>query len=99
MHLLIALAVLVLVAPTAAQAQKSIKVGMPMPLSGPPALFGEPASKGAQMFVDEINAMLKLMYAVVILAADRWREIQVGEFEQRQLRAIRDGLNRAHANG
>jgi len=42
--------------PFAAEAQKPIKVGMPMPLSGPPALFGEPASKGAQMYVDEINA-------------------------------------------
>src|SRR5206468_5568500 len=43
-------------APLAADAQKPIKVGMPMPLSGPPALFGEPASKGAMMFVEEINA-------------------------------------------
>ena len=42
--------------PFAAEAQKPIKVGMPMPLSGPPALFGEPATKGAQMYVDEINA-------------------------------------------
>ena len=42
--------------PLAAEAQKTIKVGMPMPLSGPPALFGEPASKGAQMLVDEVNA-------------------------------------------
>jgi branched-chain amino acid transport system substrate-binding protein len=42
--------------PVAADAQKPIKVGMPMPLSGPPALFGEPASKGAQMYVEEINA-------------------------------------------
>ena len=40
---------------------------------------------------------LKLMYAAVIRAADRWRGIQVGKFEQRQLRAIRDELNRAHA--
>src|SRR5262245_26289322 len=54
--LLIALAVVVLVSPIPAQAQKVIKVGMPMPLSGPPALFGEPATKGAQMFVDETNA-------------------------------------------
>jgi branched-chain amino acid transport system substrate-binding protein len=37
-------------------AQKTIKVGVPLPLSGPPALFGEPASKGAMMFVEEINA-------------------------------------------
>ena len=41
--------------------------------------------------------VLKLMYAAVIRAADRWRGIQVGEFEQRQLRVIREELNRAHA--
>jgi len=40
--------------------------------------------------------ILKLMYAAVIRAADRWRGITVGEFEQRQLRAIREELNRAH---
>lgn len=38
-----------------ALAQKSIKVGFPIILSGPGALFGEPALKGAQMFVEEIN--------------------------------------------
>ena len=42
--------------PYAAEAQKPIKVGFPMIMSGPGALFGEPASKGAQMFVDELNA-------------------------------------------
>ena len=42
--------------PLVAEAQKPIKVGFPMILSGPGALFGEPASKGAQMFVDELNA-------------------------------------------
>ena len=41
--------------------------------------------------------VLKLMYAAVVRAAERWRGIVVGEFEQRQLRAIRDELNRAHA--
>lgn len=41
--------------------------------------------------------VLKLMYAAMIRAADRWRRITVGEFEQRQLRAIRDELDRAHA--
>ena len=46
----------VLALPLAAEAQKPIKVGFPMIMSGPGALFGEPASKGAQMFVDEINA-------------------------------------------
>ncbi|HEU4438752.1 MAG TPA: ABC transporter substrate-binding protein, partial [Methylomirabilota bacterium] len=51
MLLAVALAV-----PMAAEAQKPIKVGVPLPLSGPPALFGEPASKGAMMYVEEINA-------------------------------------------
>ena len=41
--------------------------------------------------------VLKLMYAPVIRAADRWRGITLGEFEQRQLRAIREQPNRAHA--
>jgi ABC-type branched-subunit amino acid transport system substrate-binding protein len=53
---LILLLAAILIVPLAADAQKPIKVGMPMPLSGPPALFGEPASKGAMMFVEEINA-------------------------------------------
>ncbi len=41
--------------------------------------------------------VLKVMYAAVIRAAQHWRGIMVGEFEQRQLRVIRDELNRAHA--
>jgi len=45
-----------LVLPIAAEAQKPIKVGYPMILSGPGALFGDPALKGAQMFVEELNA-------------------------------------------
>ena len=54
--MLVALLTVVLLVPLAAEAQKPIKVGMPMPLSGPPALFGDPAAKGAQMFVEELNA-------------------------------------------
>jgi branched-chain amino acid transport system substrate-binding protein len=53
---LILLAAAVLAGAMTAEAQKPIKVGMPIPLSGPPALFGEPASKGAMMYVEEINA-------------------------------------------
>ena len=45
----------------------------------------------------EERPVLKLMYAAVIRAADRWRGLAVGEFEQRQLRAIREELDRAHA--
>jgi branched-chain amino acid transport system substrate-binding protein len=53
---LILLLAALLALPLTAEAQKPIKVGVPLPLSGPPALFGEPASKGAQMYVDELNA-------------------------------------------
>ncbi len=43
-------------APLGAVAQQTIKIGVPMPLSGPGALYGEPSVKGARMFADEINA-------------------------------------------
>ncbi len=42
--------------PGAAVAQKAIKVGYPVILSGPGALIGEPSLKGAQMYVEELNA-------------------------------------------
>ncbi len=54
--LLVGASSLALAGSRAAQAQGVIKVGFPMILSGPGALFGEPAMKGAQMFVEEINA-------------------------------------------
>jgi putative transposase len=40
--------------------------------------------------------VLKLIYAAVIRAVDRWRGLTVSEFEQRQLKAIREELDRAH---
>jgi hypothetical protein len=40
----------------------------------------------------EGGRVLKLRYAAVIRAADRWRGLTVGEFEQRQRRAIREEL-------
>jgi transposase-like protein len=43
------------------------------------------------------RAVLKLMYAALIRAAERWRGIRVTEFERRQLKAIRDELDRDHA--
>jgi transposase-like protein len=36
------------------------------------------------------RAVLKLMYAALIRAAERWRGIRITEFERRQLKAIRD---------
>jgi branched-chain amino acid transport system substrate-binding protein len=55
MRVLAMLAVGLLALPLGAEAQKPIKVGFPMIMSGPGALFGEPASRGAQMYVEEIN--------------------------------------------
>jgi branched-chain amino acid transport system substrate-binding protein len=42
--------------PLAAFAADTIKIGFPIPLSGPTAVYGVPILKGAQMAVDEINA-------------------------------------------
>src|SRR5438270_7236317 len=53
---LMSLLALLIAWPVAADAQKPIKVGFPIILSGPGALFGEPALKGAQMYVEELNA-------------------------------------------
>lgn len=43
------------------------------------------------------RAVLKLKYAALIRAAERWRGLKMTEFERRQLQAIGDELNRAHA--
>jgi transposase-like protein len=43
------------------------------------------------------RVVLKLMYAALIRAAERWCGIRMTEFEQRQLTAIRNELDRAHA--
>ena len=43
-------------APAAASAEGPIKIGFPIPLSGPTATYGVPVLKGAEMAVAEINA-------------------------------------------
>jgi branched-chain amino acid transport system substrate-binding protein len=42
--------------PIAAVAENTIKIGFPMPLSGPASVYGVPITKGAEMAVQEINA-------------------------------------------
>src|SRR5881392_3352226 len=39
------------------------------------------------------RAVLKLIYAALIRAAERWRGIRISEFEQRQLKAIREEID------
>ena len=41
--------------------------------------------------------VLKLMYAALIRASESWRGVKVTEFETRQLQALREDLQRAHA--
>lgn len=45
-----------LTAPLGARAADNIKIGVPVPLSGPTAVYGVPILKGAEMAVQEINA-------------------------------------------
>ena len=40
----------------AAQAEDAIKIGLPIPLSGPTAVYGKPILAGAELAVQEINA-------------------------------------------
>jgi len=42
--------------PLAAAAAENIKIGFPMPLSGPTAVYGVPVTKGAELAVADINA-------------------------------------------
>ena len=42
--------------PSEVLAKDPIKIGFPIPLSGPTAIYGVPILKGAEMAVDEINA-------------------------------------------
>ncbi len=43
------------------------------------------------------RAVLKLMYAALIRAAERWRGIRISEFENRQLKAIREEIDKDFA--
>jgi branched-chain amino acid transport system substrate-binding protein len=56
-HRMLALAgAVVVLTPLAALAEGPIKIGFPIPLSGPTAVYGEPVLKGAQLAAAEINA-------------------------------------------
>jgi branched-chain amino acid transport system substrate-binding protein len=55
-HLLALVCAAAGVAPLGAAAADTIKIGFPIPLSGPTAVYGEPVLKGAEMAAAEINA-------------------------------------------
>jgi transposase-like protein len=57
-------------------------------------LFGE--ERRRTKVVSHAFGERPVLYAAVIRAADRWRGLIMSEFEQRQLRAIREELDRAH---
>lgn len=57
--------------PVAAAAESPIKIGYPMPLSGPASVYGVPITKGAEMAVQEINASGGIMgHKVELLSRD-----------------------------
>jgi putative transposase len=61
-------------------------------------LFGEERRRTKVIpHVFGARAVLKLMYAALIRAAERWRGLRMAEFERRQLTAIRNELDRARA--
>ncbi len=55
-HILALGGALILLMPVAASAAEPIKIGFPIPLSGPAAVYGVPVLKGAELAVKEINA-------------------------------------------
>jgi branched-chain amino acid transport system substrate-binding protein len=55
-HNLAAACIAVSLVPLAAAAENTIKIGFPLPLSGPASVYGVPIIKGAEMAVQEINA-------------------------------------------
>src|SRR5215468_11160882 len=55
-HSLAAFVVAAAFVPFAADGADTIKIGFPMPLSGPASVYGVPVTKGAEMAVQEINA-------------------------------------------
>ena len=56
-HLLLAIVAAIAASPVpVALAADAIKIGYPMPLSGPASVYGVPIVKGAEMAVQEINA-------------------------------------------
>src|ERR1043166_7879492 len=55
-HYLAALLAATMLLPLTARAAETIKIGFPIPLSGPTATYGVPILKGAEMAVAEINA-------------------------------------------
>ena len=55
-HFLALACIAVALCPLTAAAEETIKIGFPMPLSGPTAVYGAPITKGAEMAVADINA-------------------------------------------
>lgn len=55
-HWLMALLAAAALAPLPVTAADTIKIGFPMPLSGPAAVYGVPVTKGAELAVADINA-------------------------------------------
>ena len=51
-HYLVFLWAALSLSPRAVSAEETIKIGFPIPLSGPTAVFGVPITKGAEMYAE-----------------------------------------------
>ena len=79
--------------PLAASAADTIKIGFPIPLSGPVAIYGEPVLKGAQLAVSEINAKGGLLgKKVELVVRDSKANADEAVRVSREL-IIKDGVN------
>ena len=60
----------IILSPLAGRAADNIKIGFPMPLSGPAAVYGVPVTKGAELAVADINAKGGVLGRISAGAAD-----------------------------
>src|SRR5215472_4727301 len=80
-------------APVAAGAADSIKIGFPIPLSGPTSVYGKPVLAGAEMAVAEINAKGGVLgKKLEILSRDSKANADESVRLSREL-IIKDGVN------
>ena len=92
-HLPLLAAACAMLFPLAASAETAIKIGLPIPLSGPTATYGVPILKGAELAVEEINAKGGVLgHKLEILSRDSKASADEAVRLAREL-IIKDGVN------
>src|SRR5215472_6455887 len=84
---------IIFLSPSVSVAAGAIKIGFPIPLSGPTAVYGKPVLAGAEMAVAEINAKGGLLgRKLEILSRDSKANADEAVRLSREL-IIKDGVN------